>query len=98
MYIDLYHEDNPFVVQNKIDYSKQTDFLPAWSLHRLIEMLPDEIDGCYSLTLNKKYLQYEDYVIEIIKSFENTSIYNNIIDCIEWLISEGYFNEEYLKQ
>lgn len=87
-----------FVVQNKIDYSKQTEFLSAWSLHRLIEMLPDEIDDCYSLTFNKKYLQYEDYVIEIIKSFRNSSIYNNIIDCIEWLISEGYFNEEYLKQ
>ena len=22
----------------------------------------------------------------------------NVIDCIEWLISEGYFNKEYLKQ
>lgn len=25
-------------------------------------------------------------------------MHDNIVDCIEWLISEGYFNKEYLKQ
>ena len=26
----------------------------------------------------------------------HASIYDNIIDCIEWLIKKGYFNKEYL--
>lgn len=38
MCIDLYNEGEPFVVQNKIDYSKQIEFVPAWSLHRLLEL------------------------------------------------------------
>lgn len=29
---------------------------------------------------------------------ENDNIYDNIIDCIEWLIKENYFNKEYLKK
>lgn len=36
MCIDLYNEAEPFIVQNKIDYSKQIEFVPAWSLHRLL--------------------------------------------------------------
>ena len=85
MCIDLYYEDEPFVVHNnKTDYSKQIEFVPAWSLHRLIELLPDKI---------------EDYGVDVIKSFGNIScIYDKIIYCIEWLISKGYFNKEYLKQ
>lgn len=39
MCIDLYNEDEPFAILNKIDYSKQIEFVPAWSLHRLLCML-----------------------------------------------------------
>ena len=32
------------------------------------------------------------------KSFDSKdNLYDNIIDCIEWLIKEGYFNMEYLE-
>ena len=47
MCIDLYNEDEPFAVQNKIDYSKQIEFVPAWSLHRLIELYSDVEDTSY---------------------------------------------------
>lgn len=34
---------------------------------------------------------------EIIADFYRyTDLFDNIIDCIEWLIKEGYFNKEYL--
>ena len=49
--------------------------IPAWSLHRLIEMI--SVDG---------QLFWK----------EGKSLYDNLIDCIEWLIKEGYFNKEYL--
>lgn len=60
-------------------------FIPAWSLHRLIEMC--------------------DVVVHVFKkrislssgecfSAEET-LYGNLINCIEWLIKEGYFNKEY---
>ena len=58
----------------------------AWSLHRLIEMLNIEMqtDGRYVYLAEGGF---DDYA----------SIYDNIIDCIEWLIKEGYFNKEYLE-
>jgi hypothetical protein len=28
---------------------------------------------------------------------ESSNLYDNIIDCIEWLIKEGYFNKLYLE-
>ena len=60
--------------------------IPAWSLHRLIEMC--------------------DVVIRVFKKRISLSsgegfnaeetLYDNLINCIEWLIKKGYFNKEYL--
>lgn len=78
------------------------DDIPAWSLHRLIEMLPSEIkqiDCYYNLIFEKNIIQYEDYGIDVLKSFrDSTNFYDNIVDCIEWLIKEDYFKKEYLKR
>ena len=58
---------------------------PAWSLHRLIEMIDDEC-----------VIHLDNFTIEgnLFEVYDN--LYDNIIDCIEWLIKEGYFNKEYL--
>ena len=89
--------------------------LPAWSLHRLIEMMPKQVKtpkptyGWVGEDLTFRmddglYIQYEDWGIEneeyrfCGKGFYNSNLYDNIIECIEWLIKEGYFNKEYLKQ
>ena len=52
--------------------------LPAWSLHRLIELIdePEHIARWIGVQIANDY----DYTV----------------DCIEWLIKEGYFNKEYL--
>jgi hypothetical protein len=95
MCIDLYYEDEPFVVHNKIDYSKQIEFVPAWSLHRLLELCPDcqiDVGNKYATFYYREW----DMDAEDFQMFENT--YDNVIECIKWLISEGYFNKEYLKQ
>ena len=59
--------------------------LPAWSLHRLIEMIDDEC-----------VIRLSDFTITGRVFMVNDNLFNNIIDCIEWLINEGYFNKEYL--
>lgn len=70
-----------------------------YSIGELIELLPDKMERCYSLVFDKNIIQYAEYGVDVIKYFGNSSnIYNNIIDCIEWLISKGYFNKKYLKQ
>ena len=51
--------------------------VPAWSLHRLIEIVAQT--------------QYPYYVIS-----KALPIYDALCERIEWLIKEGYFNEEYL--
>ena len=78
-------------------------YIPAWSLHRLIEMMPDCLEmkdkenytWKYLFRLSHVQVMYEVYLYERRFS-EMDNVYNNIIDCIEWLIKEGYFNKEYL--
>lgn len=74
--------------------------IPAWSLHRLIEMMPTMIthDG-YSLILgiNATCVYYaNDEYSKTFKAFEG-NLYDCVVKCIEWLIKEGYFNKEYLE-
>ena len=80
---------------------------PAWSLHRLIEMMPKCVrahsSGDDSPRLHP-YVPKFDYlgvtienIDEILADFyQHTDLFDNLIDCIEWLIKEGYFNKEYL--
>ena len=68
---------------------------PAWSLHRLLSMLPDDapkifwiLDGA-SITI-----EFEDDGSDFFP--HKGDIYEGVVNCIEWLIKEGYFNKEYL--
>lgn len=64
--------------------------IPAWSLHRLIEMIQSVF---IRVTLCDWWVQiirrphYEEYY-----GTGHNNLYDNIIDCIEYLIKEGYFN------
>lgn len=84
----------------KEDYPASQFHFPAWSLHRLIEMMPEEIDRyfCKSfLNFSKHNVYYNESVDGAPDvEFEKNNLYDNIIDCIEWLIKEGYLNKEYL--
>ncbi len=80
--------------------------IPAWSLHRLIEMMP------MSIVEDKRYHEWWNLnvtpIAVIYRNQDDTNnwigecmgrgLYNNLIDCIEWLIKEGYFNKVYLCQ
>ena len=82
-------------------------YIPAWSLHRLIEILPKiirKIPLQWYLSITPYYnnmISYEhcgNMASNYLYKSSFNDIYANIISCIEWLISEDYFNKEYLKQ
>ena len=77
----------------------------AQSLHRLIEIMPNEIgknDAFASLIVSNVKVQYYLHDVEYSDQLKSAGLwkegntYDNIIDCIEWLIKDGYFNKEYL--
>lgn len=85
-------------------------FIPAWSLNRLIEMMPQGIQDCsyrcFALAVNSEGVSYEyHYIDEEGKGYNDSigctdlfdSLYDDIIAHIEWLIKEGDFNKEFLE-
>lgn len=83
--------------------------IPAWSLHRLIEMMPnafqDEQYRNFVLKVNSQEVSYVyNYVddegygqsdsIDVDDNFYN--LYDGIIAHIKWLIKKGLLNECYL--
>ena len=78
--------------------------IPAWSLHRLVEMVPHVIWHTeyedrprlkHTFWFSKHAPSYDS--TEDIDFREHPNLYNNIIDCIEWLINNGYFSKEYME-
>ena len=90
------------------DWNFRESVTPRWSLHRLIEMMPEEIDAypinsdddvkeTYYLSFNKWLVNYKcDNVYK--ECHESINLFSNIISMYEWLIKEGYFNKEYLEE
>ena len=85
---------------NEYNFEIFPDDIPAWSLHRLIEMMPFNVlieggfDNCFTLIKNypKGYsVEYDGY-----SYYYKENIYDTIIEGIEHLIKEGHFNKEYL--
>lgn len=83
--------------------------LPAWSLGRLIEMLPSPIpiSEDFPTFQNEAYLDlskvsvgyyYEDYdgADRAFIGFSGKGFFSAVVDATEWLIKEGYFDKEYL--
>lgn len=77
--------------------------IPAWSLHRLLSLLPDYIVVNSSSGLNPNfYLNIRDGFVSYKDnrgfSYGSTSgnMYDAITRMISFLIKEGYFKKEYL--
>lgn len=88
---------------------EEGDSIPAWSLGRLIEMLPSLIyisedlptshHSAY-LNLSKVSVDYsleddEGEDVELV-CFYGNNFFAAVVDATEWLIKKGYFNKEYL--
>lgn len=79
--------------------------IPAWSLHRLLSILPDYIVVNSSSGLNPNfYLNIRDGFVSYKDnrgfSYGSTSgnMYDAITSMISFLIKEGYFPKEYLEE
>ena len=83
--------------------------IPAWSLHRLIEMMPSPIKLKEDLPTFHPYAflklsqvavsyTWEDYDCcdRQLVGFYGNGLFAAVVDAIEWLIKEEYFNKEYL--
>lgn len=83
---------------------------PAWSLSKLIDMMPksyqDDIDGMvYYLSGNFVELMYAsdwikdgegDNTYNCAKSFDKENLMDNVVDAIEWLIKRGHLDKKFL--
>ena len=85
-------------------YSHEADEegdIPAWSLHRLIEMMPEDVESNDWLGVSFDDVTYYHGAGEGQIGWKyykaGTNLYDCIIECYEWLIKEGYFNKEYLE-
>lgn len=81
----------------------ETDLLlPAWSLHRLIEMIPSFIDiGEHTYMfrmIQGRLFSYRSNIAGDALLYSMGGVYNSAIYTIEWLIGEGCFNKEYLEE
>ena len=86
---------------NTIPSLEETEqILPAWSLGRLIEIMPIYLVPKGSLDksfmLSKKYPSGYSVEYDAFAYYEEENIYDTLIEEIEHLIKEGYFNKEYL--
>lgn len=115
LYYDVYGET--YILRKEIlpvnnpyyDHSYQND-CPAWSLSKLIDMMPksyqDDIDGMvYYLSGNFVELMYAsdwikdgegDNTYNCAKSFDKENLMDNVVDAIEWLIKRGHLNNKFL--
>ena len=73
-----------------------TTVIPAWSLDSLREML-NKSWVTISFIERDTSIFVERYGVfqNVFEIWDN--VYDNICDCIEWLIKEGYFPKEYLE-
>lgn len=85
--------------------------IPAWSLGRLIEMLPSPIPiseyiptfhhyAYLDLSKVSAHYYWEDYdgAERALASFCGDGLFAAVVDATEWLIEEGYFPKEYLEE
>jgi len=72
-----------------------SSFIPAWSLHRLLSMLPNDAPKIYWILDGASItIEFEDGDSDFFP--HKGDIYEGVVKIIEWLIKEGYFNKEYL--
>ena len=85
--------------------------IPAWSLGRLLEMLPSPIPisedlptfhhyAYLDLSKVSAHYYWEDYdgAERALASFCGNGFFAAVVDATEWLIKEGNFPKEYLEE
>lgn len=79
--------------------------IPAWSLSRLLELLPKRIEQLNrpnaDLNINSDgqywFVTYEELIYDIKHQEMNNDLFDAVISTTQWLIYNNHFNKEYLK-
>lgn len=102
--------ENPYtrlVVDDYILNSLESDDnIPAWSLHRLLSIMPttfkyyneeygEECERWLYIDMPKS-VRYENFMMDWEVFNKNEELYDNIIDCIEYLVKNELLNEHFL--
>lgn len=80
--------------------------IPAWSLDRLLKIMPKSIEQAKrpnaNLDMNADgqywFVSYEELGYDVKHQEMKKDLFEASISTIQWLIANGYFNKEYLKQ
>ncbi|MFV9824821.1 hypothetical protein ACNANS_18130 [Phocaeicola vulgatus] len=78
--------------------------VPAWSLSRLLELIPKCIKQSNRPNADLKidtdnqywFISYEELGFDIKHQIMNSDLFESIISMIDWLIDNGHFNKDYL--
>lgn len=78
--------------------------VPAWSLSRLLELIPKYIKQSNRPKADLKidtdnqywFISYEELGYDIKHQIMNSDLFESIISMIDWLIDNGHFNKDYL--
>ena len=100
----------PIIIDTEDDDITEYD-TPAWSLGRLIEMMPSPIPisedlptfhhyAYLDLSKVSAHYYWEDYdgAERALASFCSNDFFAAVVDATEWLIKEGNFPKEYLEE
>lgn len=68
--------------------------IPAWSLHRLIELALCDVE--MNIFISRRCFWINKPHLSPTRSDLEGGVFDGMIDYIEWLIKEGYFPKEYL--
>ena len=81
-------------------YNFYVEPTPAWGLHRLIEMMPENVsDDWLGVSFDDvSYYHGEGEGMIGWKFIEAGNLYDCMVKCYEWLIENGSFKKEYLEE
>lgn len=102
MYLDEFYLPVAFEYRRIVGHMDQDKICPAWSLSKLIEMLPATIsqrnrpDLSLEITKDSVYwfIQYAELGYDCKHEVMEENVLDAVVNMIEWLIKEGYLDKK----
>lgn len=99
------HPDGTLMTGEEIFDALWGKDIPAWSLDRLLELIPKSIkqrhrpNADFDMNSDGQYwsISYEELGYDVKHQEMRSSSFDAIISMIEWLIDNNHLNKEYLK-
>ncbi len=100
MYLDEFELPVAFEYRRIEGHVSQDMAFPAWSLSKLIDMIPDQIECegynyyLFILPRDKEFTIKYSAGSNLAQSYCRESFFDAITEMIEWLIKEGYLDKK----